>query len=105
MGSHRIQSARTHSRPGEHRERNQSGSLVVSPSNAHKEGMLGAERAVIAKEYQLQQEEAQSGRFPLCSFCNQAASVDFSGKGPKRQQAAAPRPSAVSVAAIMLYKV
>ena len=31
----------------------------------------------------------QSGRFPLGPFCNQAAqaaSVNFSGKGPKREQ-------------------
>ena len=44
---------------------------------------------LIPKEYQLQQEEAQSEQFPLGPFCNQAfqaASVNFSGKGPKREQ-------------------
>ena len=46
--------------------------------------MIEAETAD-TKEYQLQQEEAPSGRFPLGLFCNQAAqaaSPDFSGKGP-----------------------
>ena len=47
-----------------------------------------------AKEYQLQQEEAQSGQFQLGPFCNQAAqaaSADFSGKGPKAGSQGGPK--------------